>query len=471
MCMNRALLVSLFICTLAATSCTDVPLTRCDFQPQALCVGTPGCVPDCDGRECGPDPECGFSCGACGPDSLCDDDAGQCAACDHDALCLGRECGEDGCGVLCGACGDGERCQDGGCVDVCVPACAARMCGDDGCGGACGTCPPGALCGPDGLCGYPGDHFCSPSPDGAPGCPGCPEGVEACVCAAHPECCTASWDANCVRLSWMNCGSGCEPESGCLGSIYGTGAQAYVVRPECGPDQFGRSCGACSPGERCHAGATCLPDYPDTAQPCGGDPDCTSGHCLLRGSGGVCTLPCVNAGQCPEGWVCDGGLLPQPWQGLCRPQEVCFPSCAAGSCGPDGCGGSCGDCPEGEACGPAGTCAPGVADPCAPAWGPPGCGGCTCEAAVCETEPACCLEAWTPYCAFLCGVESNQCGEATTCHPAGTPCTGCQVSDSPNCWDCPCQDCVCAADPHCCLKRWDDLCVLQCQLCGTDCPQ
>lgn len=89
MCMTRLRPAVVALCALFATACTDVPLTRCDFQPQALCVGSPGCVPDCDGRECGPDPECGFSCGACGPDSLCDAEAGQCEACDHEALWRG----------------------------------------------------------------------------------------------------------------------------------------------------------------------------------------------------------------------------------------------------------------------------------------------------------------------------------------------------------------------------------------------
>jgi len=453
-----------------ATACTDLPLSRCDFQPQALCVGSPGCVPDCEGRACGPDPECGLSCGTCGPDTLCDDDAGQCEACDHEALCLGRDCGEDGCGALCGVCGDAQLCVDGTCTDVCVPDCESRMCGDDGCGGACGTCPEGAECTADALCAYPEGHFCLPSPTGAPGCPTCPEGVEECVCSLQADCCTQAWDNDCIDLS-RDCDSGCEPRTDCRGSTYGGGSGEYLVRRECGTDQFGRACGTCGPGERCHADATCLAGGADMGQPCTIDGDCISAHCLLLSPPAVCTITCTTAAHCPDGWVCDGNLQAEAWQGLCRPQEVCFPDCDATNCGPDGCGGTCGACPAAEACSPDGTCTAGVDDPCAPGWGPPGCGGCSCEAAVCTAEPACCLEAWTPYCAFLCGAESNECDEAVLCHPGGTPCTGCEASDTPNCWDCPCQECVCAADPHCCLERWDDLCVMQCQLCGTDCPQ
>ena len=343
------------------------------------------------------------------------------------------------------------------------------MCGDDGCGGDCGDCPTGALCDPDGLCMYPEGHFCAPSPDGSPGCPSCPEGVEACVCAEAPKCCNGAWDAYCVEISASKCTSGCEPDSYCRGNPYGVGDQAYVVRPDCGPDQFGRACGTCPPGERCHAGATCRPGFADTAQPCEVDPDCTSGRCLAQAAGGVCTLACTHAAQCPEGWVCDPELLPEPWRGLCRPQEVCFPSCTDGGCGPDGCGGTCGDCPAGEACTPAGTCAASTVTPCEPYLDAPGCGGCACEAAVCSTEPACCLEAWTPYCAFLCGLETSECN-VEVCHPIGNPCTGCEIVGGPTCWDCACQECVCAADPHCCTEQWDDLCVLQCQLCGTNCP-
>ena len=39
--------------------------------------GSSACVPNCDLRECGPDPECGISCGDCRPGLSCDG-AGQC---------------------------------------------------------------------------------------------------------------------------------------------------------------------------------------------------------------------------------------------------------------------------------------------------------------------------------------------------------------------------------------------------------
>ena len=465
---GRVLLWTLATLVFAA-ACTEVPLSRCDFQPSALCVGTPGCVPDCSDRECGPDPECGFSCGSCGPDSLCDDDAGQCEVCDHVALCAGRECGEDGCGALCGICGDGALCQEGTCAPVCVPDCTARMCGDDGCDGTCGACPTDAMCSADGLCTTPEGHFCTPSD--SPGCPSCPEGLEACVCKAWPSCCTQEWSAYCVTLSMTACGSACEAASECGGNTYQGPEAPYTVRPDCGLDQYGRGCGTCPPGERCHAGATCVLGAADAGLPCTAGTDCLSGHCLPHHGAAICTLACTNAAPCPEGWVCDGELLPEPWQGLCRPQAICFPSCDGVDCGPDGCGGTCGTCPPGEACTPAGICAESTTDPCAVTWEVPGCAGCACEETVCAAEPACCLEAWSPFCVFLCEAATDTCGPSTVCEVEGVPCDGCQAVDSPTCWDCFCQECVCAIDPHCCLERWDDLCVMECQLCGTECPQ
>ena len=60
------------------------------------------CQPDCSGRECGPDPICGTSCGTCGENASCDG-TGQCV-CDH------QECA----GVCCAA---WEECVDGQCTD------------------------------------------------------------------------------------------------------------------------------------------------------------------------------------------------------------------------------------------------------------------------------------------------------------------------------------------------------------------
>lgn len=54
--------------------------------------------------------------------------------------CAGRQCGPDGCGGTCGWCSGDDSCQTGVCVTVpgCKPDCAAQMAGvEDGCGGVC----------------------------------------------------------------------------------------------------------------------------------------------------------------------------------------------------------------------------------------------------------------------------------------------------------------------------------------------
>ncbi len=80
------------------------------------------CVPSCGGRECGPDPSCGVSCGIC--------DAGACVngtcqaggdgggpSCPADKDCTDRQCGPDPvCGLSCGSCSSGSCNTTGQCV-------------------------------------------------------------------------------------------------------------------------------------------------------------------------------------------------------------------------------------------------------------------------------------------------------------------------------------------------------------------
>ena len=77
-----------------------------------LDAGGDACVPNCTGRQCGPDPVCGTSCGACQVNEICGK-TGQCA---------------------------------------CVPDCVGKTCGPDGCNGSCGQCPSGATCSASGTC-------------------------------------------------------------------------------------------------------------------------------------------------------------------------------------------------------------------------------------------------------------------------------------------------------------------------------
>lgn len=114
-------------------SCGDCDATRVCRGGNCICE------PDCAGRQCGDD-GCGDSCGECEVGSVCD--GGKCV-CAPD--CTDKECGDDGCGGSCGECDAiGEACEEGSCV--CAPFCQARECGSDGCGGSCGDCRSGFEC-------------------------------------------------------------------------------------------------------------------------------------------------------------------------------------------------------------------------------------------------------------------------------------------------------------------------------------
>jgi len=118
-----------------------------------LADGTPvDCTPDCSGRECGADSNCGQSCGTCAGDLECNSQ-GQCeAACVP--VCTGLECGPDSrCGKSCGTCAAGQACNPSGQCTACVPNCTGLECGRDPvCGQSCGECSGGSTCSADGKC-------------------------------------------------------------------------------------------------------------------------------------------------------------------------------------------------------------------------------------------------------------------------------------------------------------------------------
>ncbi len=102
------------------------------------------CVPQCEGKECGPD-SCESLCGICQNQDVCLQETGSCCTPD----CLDKECGPNGCGGLCGLCADETICLPAG--TCCTPDCLDKECGADGCTGTCGTCEAPAACA-DGLC-------------------------------------------------------------------------------------------------------------------------------------------------------------------------------------------------------------------------------------------------------------------------------------------------------------------------------
>ena len=178
--------------------------------PEYALECNPDCVPDCDGKDCGPN-GCGAVCGTCAANEVCED---QVCVCVPD--CFGVECGGDGCGGSCGECPAGFACVDAACE--CVPDCVGKGCGDDGCGGAC---PPG--------CGV--GFFCQGG-----------------VCNELVSCGDAVCDE--PLEDPFNCPDDCVCVPDCVGK-------------QCGDDGCLGSCGVCPMGTTCGGGGQCVETWTD----------------------------------------------------------------------------------------------------------------------------------------------------------------------------------------------------------------
>ena len=348
--------------------------TQCPGGPQNQCLnGQCVCVPDCQGKECGPD-GCGGSCGECpGPQDFCMNDQCQCLP-----NCVGKQCGPDGCKGVCGECDDGFWCTDDDCksgtcafhlhnackiggqcyapsdvkpadpclecdpddstiswssvVDgttcgpgtavcfqgsCCSASCSGKDCGGDGCGGTCGGCVPPLLC--------KGFNCVCPNNQVACGetcCPGgqtCKQGgcCQPETCSSLDKECGPGYLDGCGGI--LNCGQ-CNKHPNSYCSSGSCKCNPSCAGKECGDDGCGGNCGACGCGEQC-IGDSCH----FTA--------CSGKECGSNGCGGVC-----GDGTCPPGKSCKNGNC------------TCLPKCAGKQCGPDACGGSCGNCPGGTVC-------------------------------------------------------------------------------------------------------------------------
>jgi hypothetical protein len=170
---------------------------ECGANPPCDCAACPDggyckldstcCVPDCDGKDCGPN-GCGGTCGECA--GLCTD--GICCIPD----CNGKECGDDGCGNSCGTCwGLEDTCVGGTCV--CVPDCDGKDCGADGCGSTCGDCNDGLdcsidACDADGICSNDTTTCCMEATD-------CNDNVDCTVDTCDNGTCTFTPDPGCCE--------------------------------------------------------------------------------------------------------------------------------------------------------------------------------------------------------------------------------------------------------------------------------
>lgn len=325
---------------------------------------TQACVPDCGGKECGPD-GCGGVCGSCCDEQTCEDgmciggpgcevsyDPGcggcpcescvceqdpycctvmwddlcieecvaQCGGCGGQADCAGKECGSNGCGGSCGECPGGWECTDSGeCVDNCEADCVGKECGGDGCSGQCGECGEGAKC-VDGLCLLPCDGV-----DFVGCCDGdvqhyCEEGFEFKVdCGAEGLKC--GWKD---FLGWYDCMDEQKPDPSGIHPLWCPGVcPPECEGKECGPDGCGGQCGSCAEDEHCVNGSCALLCKPQ----------CDGKACGPDGCGTLC-------GECPMGLVCTDGSC----------EDTCVNQCEGKECGDDGCGGNCGLCVPGMVC-------------------------------------------------------------------------------------------------------------------------
>lgn len=223
------------------------------------------CVPACtntDGSaiECGPD-GCGSLCGYCGYGEQCVAIEGNKGKCVEACMpqCIGKQCGPDGCYGECPpGCDSGFSCgDDGKCYPACdhVANCMGKQCGPDNCGGTCGTCGLGMVC-------NEAQGVCVADPCAAVGTKGkclvgnilqtCEDGeIVETNCPSLGEDFYCKWDA--VAQQYV-CAQGCVPqcttESGTL--------------KECGADGCNGFCGTCPSGWACEndlcapeAGAAC----------------------------------------------------------------------------------------------------------------------------------------------------------------------------------------------------------------------
>ncbi|NOZ87938.1 MAG: LamG domain-containing protein [Deltaproteobacteria bacterium] len=504
----------------------------------AECInGICECEPDCEGKECGDD-GCGNSCGACGSDLTCSR-AGLCAepgsclgscggqapsGCMCDDKCMERgDCCPDRCDhcqdlVTCSTCGNGncdkdkgencdncaadcscatgEKCYNGMC---CIPGCKGRECGDDGCGGSCGECGQGSICDAfEGKC--TSGLGCAPSDE--PGCLGCK--CEPCVCSQRPECCTVSWDQQCVQLCGAFCGgcggldgcgdgtcsqdqgetcSNCPADCGCNQGQECTPLAGCCTPKcegkDCGPDGCGGVCGKCEQGlcisGRCRSGPGCSVSSSPGCDGCACEecvcsqiPECCTDS-WGEGCVAICNLSCGGCGAIES--CGDGACQPEkletcsscPSDCTCAPGQVCTsdsgcctPDCTGKECGDDGCGGSCGKCN--------GLCLDGachVGAGCTSSQDSPGCGGCACGPCVQFLEPGCMDSAWDSGCAALCATRCGGCGDLPGCGDGK-----CSPEDRETCANCA-KDCSCEDGETC---AWFGCCTPDCKgrECGDD---
>jgi hypothetical protein len=281
--------------------CCDLGATECN--PLGLC-----CVPNCTGRQCGPD-GCGGSCGTCPAGQPCSED-GRCpctpqscpnGCCDEDGNCQPgntlQSCGTGG--EACEPCNDQRICQDGQCVN-CSPNCICQ--GQDFC-----TDPgaPNTVCFEDDVAER--QCFCLVSRAGEPFCGNgsltpsdCTTDVDCQSVAPGAFCVDAAPTAPlCVTDSNFCVPPCCTPQScpdGCCDNVGGGNCQPGNTLQACGTG--GEICQSCGDDEICQNGrcVTCSPTCT-----CMGQSACSAAGdnivCFEHDDGTVCFCLVSRSGQ------------------------------------------------------------------------------------------------------------------------------------------------------------------------------
>jgi len=394
-----------------ATGCGDIPKVGCcDGTIFMVCENDSIIVQDCGNMGCGWIPNWGYGCGGSGADPNGQFPL-QCPGCEP--KCAGKECGDDGCGGNCGLCPPGFICDAGVCEEFCLPDCIGKECGKDGCKGVCGLCAGDEFC-LNGQCVVP--PTCEEMLFCAEGCFG--EGDKCFeLCTENADQSEQSYaEFKAVWLCITEYCAGVEDQQGCFKTnvkpkCYGDYIACLSCTPDCdikvcGPDGCGGTCGVCPDKHECQAGV-CVPVC---------IPDCEGKDCGDNGCEGEC-------GLCKLGYECIDFQC----------EFICKPQCIGKQCGPDTCGGFCGFCDPGFKCSNFGMCVPEFE-----------CGDGFCDKAAGENSYNC----------------PKDCGQPTN---------GCEPWPFPGCGGCMCEACVCEMDPYCCDVEWDMLCVEECIECGGCC--
>ena len=251
------------------------------------------------------------------------------------------------------------------------------------------------------------------------------------VCAIDPACCETSWDTPCVDWAERFCFACGNPRAGscCHQNSTPYCNDRVCCESVCAVDHFccdtrwDTLCGqlatdACGQCER-------ICGYTDPANPAARA--CRTAHVQPGCSDGTC---------CDQVCYFDAFCCAVSWDFTCV--EAARAICALS---PD---------PQINA-----VCSTATGSCFVPHKGA-GCTDAACCTSVCDNDPLCCdvnLDQWDETCSTRAAVLCNGCGDVTSgsCfYPHG----------SPSCLDRDCCNLVCDADPTCCTTQWDIFCVL-----------